>query len=572
MQNLISVIPDKCTGCGACIRSCPAPEANYYTTSEDGRKVVAVSDDKCIVCGKCLHECTHDARDFEDDTDKFFKDISKKRVVLIVSPAIRAAFPDKWVEMLKWLKQEGVFALYDMAMGGDICSWANLRAVETNKMKYAISSHCPAVVNYITTYRHDLVSDLSPVYGPAACMAAYIRTYLKVNYSIGVLSSCPGTRTDIGENSLIEYNVTFKRFEEELIRRKVNLGKSANPSAEYSFDDETGALGTILIRPSGLRDNLWSREPEINLSSASGDDVYEYIAEFGASPKHAHPVIMDCLSCSSGCAMGPAMDWDVSRFNVQDILHQQELDARSRRKTGIMNGPDKQYKKFDEIFNVKSFMRENKPRGGKRNEITAEALNAAYLKMGKTTDAEKNFNCGACGCTKCREMAEKIALGGDIPENCIMFARTSSGGGSAVVSVSGADSDKISKMTVMAEKVSAYANHLLADIENIYASLYNIDDANHQSQNRSSIVRDILSKIIGFCSSCDSIDSDNLPILISTLEKLQTAIDSLNTLIDDSVSNSTTIREAMKEVADATTELNVMVSEMIEQPAAGSAV
>lgn len=568
MQNLISVIPDKCTGCGACIRSCPAPEANFYTTSDDGRKIVQVNDDKCIVCGKCLHECKHDARDFEDDTTKFFKDIANKRVVLIVSPAIRAAFPDKWVEMLKWLKQEGVFALYDMALGGDICSWANLRAVETNKMKYALSSHCPAVVNYITTYRHDLVSDLSPVYSPAACMAVYIRTYLKVNYSIGVLTSCVGTKTDMGDSNLIEYNVTFKRFEEELIRRKVNLGRSASSSDTYSFEDETGALGTILIRPSGLRDNIWSREPEVNLSSASGKEVLKYISEFGASPKHAHPVLTDCIACEEGCALGPGMDWDVSYFAVQDILHQQELDARSRRKTGIMNGPDKQYKKFDEIFNVKSFMRDHKERGGARNEITSEALNAAYLKMGKTTDKEKSFNCGACGCSTCREMAEKIALGGDIPENCLIYARSSSGGSVDNSAVN----KKMTQMTVVAEKVRAYADHLLADIENIYASLYNIDDANHQSQSRSTIVRDILSKIVGFCNSCDSIDSDNLPILVSTLEKLQTAMDSLNSLIDDSVSNSTTIREAMKEVADATTELNVMVCELIEEPSKESAV
>lgn len=559
LQELISVIADKCTGCGACVRDCPAPEANSFKTLEDGRRIVEVNDDKCIVCGNCLHACTHDARDFEDDTDKFFKDINKKRVVLIVSPAIRTAFPETWTEVLKWLKQEGVFAIYDMSMGGDICSWANLRAIEQNKMKYAVSSHCPAVVNYITTYKQELIGDVSPVYGPAACMAAYIRTYLKVNYSIAVLNSCIATKTDMGDSNLIEYNVTFKRLEEELLRRKVNFGKK-NPDAPntYSFDEEEGTLGTIIVRPSGLRDNLWAREPEINVSSCAGHEAYEGVNEFAATPKHVHPVLLDCISCTMGCAEGPGMDRDINGFTIQDILHQQELDARSRRKTGIMNGPDKQFKKFDDIFNVKSFMREIKKNGSGSKKIPFDDLNAAYLKMGMVSESERKVNCGACGCKSCAEMAEKIHMGINVPENCIKYAQSSAGEGSSSVTA------KVGEMTEIAGKISAYANHLLADIENIYASLYNIDDANRQSQSRSSVVRDILSKIVGFCNSCDSIDSDNLPILVSTLEKLQVAIDSLNVLIDDSAANSTTIREAMREVADATTELNVMVSEMIE--------
>lgn len=559
LQKLISVIADKCTGCGACVRSCPAPEANSFRTLEDGRKIVEVNDDKCIVCGKCLHACPHDARDFDDDTDKFFKDINKKRVVLIVSPAIRTAFPETWTEVLKWLKQEGVFAIYDMSLGGDICSWANLRAIEQNKMKYTVSSHCPAIVNYVSTYKQELISDVSPVYGPAACMAVYLRTYLKINYSIAVLNSCIASRTDLGESNLIEYNITFKRLEEELIRRKVNFGKR-NPDAPatYSFDDEEGTLGATVIRPSGLRDNLWAREPEVNISSCAGDEAYDCVNEFASTPKHVHPVLLDCLSCGMGCAVGPGMDRDTNSFTIQDILHQQELDARSRRKTGIMNGPDKQFKKFDDIFNIKSFMREIKKNGSGSSKILAEDLNTAYLKMGMVDEKERKTDCGACGCKTCAEMAEKLYLGLDVPENCIKYAQSTSGDGSASVTA------KVGEMTEIAEKVSAYANHLLADIENIYASLYNIDDANRQSQSRSSVVRDILSKIVGFCNSCESIDSENLPILVSTLEKLQVAIDSLNVLIDDSAANSTTIREAMREVADATTELNVMVSEMIE--------
>ena len=559
MNNLISVIADKCTGCGACVRACSAPEANVFKTLEDGRRVVEVNDDKCIACGNCLHECPHNARDFEDDIDKFFKALRDKRIVLLVSPAIKTAFPETWSQILKWIKQEGVFAIYDMSLGGDICAWANLRSIEQGKIKNAISSHCPAVVNYITTYHPELVNDLSPVYGPAGCMAVYIRSYLKVNYAVAVLSPCVAERSDLTDgNGLIEFNITFKRLEEYLSRKRIHFNKNSD-SAPYSFDDEEGLLGSMMIRESGMRDNIWLRNPEINISSCAGvRNVYSEIAEFASTPEHVHPMLFDGLSCECGCSRGPGADWDVSVFEINNVLREMELDARSRRKTGIMNGPDKQFKHFDEIFNVKSFMRSFNKTADPREKISASELNPIFDKMGKKTEESRNINCGACGFKTCKEMAEAIYCGCNIPDNCIAYAQSTFGGDNKEMAL------RFTEISTIAEKVGDFATKLLADIENIYASLYNIDDANRQSQSRSSIVRDILSKIIGFCGSTDSIDENNLPILVSTLEKLQSSMDSLNVIIDESVDNSTTIREAMHEVADATTELNVMVHEMLD--------
>lgn len=558
MNDLISVITDKCVGCGACVRACPAPEANVFKFLEGGRKVVEVNDDKCIVCGKCLHACQHNARDYEDDIEKFFKAIRDKRVVLLVSPAIKTAFPETWNQILRWIKQEGVYAIYDMSIGGDICTWATLRSLEQGKIKNAIASHCPPVVNYITTYRPDLVNELSPVYGPAACAAVYIRTYLKVNYSVAVLTPCVGAKSDMGDSNLIDFVITFKRLEEHLSRKRVHFQKAADAVLNYDFEGEPGVLGSVMVRPAGLRDNLWVRNPDLNISAGDGvQSVYDDIIEYGATPDHVHPAVYDGMSCEYGCSRGPGMDWDVSRFEINRILHEMELEARSRRKTGIMNGPDKQFKQFDDIFNIKSFMRTYKAEKAEEKPALSE-LNPAFESMGKTTEESRKINCGACGNKTCRDMAESIFRGCNIPDNCIMFAQSTLNGNHREMTA------RYSEISDIAGKVSDFATKLLADIENIYASLYNIDDSNRQSQSRSSIVRDILSKIIGFCENSEYIDENNLPILVSTLEKLQTAMESLNYIIDESAANSTTIKEAMQEVADATTELNVMVHEMLD--------
>ena len=57
MSEIIIVRPDKCVGCNACVRACPAPEANITKMLEDGRFITNVNSDKCISCGECVKVC-----------------------------------------------------------------------------------------------------------------------------------------------------------------------------------------------------------------------------------------------------------------------------------------------------------------------------------------------------------------------------------------------------------------------------------------------------------------------------------------------------------------------------------
>ncbi len=53
-QNLISfyILPDKCQGCGICLRQCPAE-----AIAGDKRMVHVIDQEKCIKCGTCLDLC-----------------------------------------------------------------------------------------------------------------------------------------------------------------------------------------------------------------------------------------------------------------------------------------------------------------------------------------------------------------------------------------------------------------------------------------------------------------------------------------------------------------------------------
>jgi len=51
-----SILPEKCTGCGLCIKVCPT-----QATSGEKKKAHTIDNDKCTRCGACIESCKFDA-------------------------------------------------------------------------------------------------------------------------------------------------------------------------------------------------------------------------------------------------------------------------------------------------------------------------------------------------------------------------------------------------------------------------------------------------------------------------------------------------------------------------------
>lgn len=129
---------DLCTGCNKCVRGCPVLTANIAT--QEG--YVTVDPDKCIACGECFDVCPHEARDYYDDTDRFFEDLaSGKKISVILAPAFLANYPKEYQRVLGYLKSKestisAVYRSVRISQPGDISN--TLR--NTN-----FSGHFPAV-------------------------------------------------------------------------------------------------------------------------------------------------------------------------------------------------------------------------------------------------------------------------------------------------------------------------------------------------------------------------------------------------------------------------------------------
>ena len=81
---------DNCIGCNKCIRACSCVGA-CIAVEENGYARIDVDPDKCIGCGACIDACEHGAREFIDDTERFFADLKRgERISLLVAPAFKA--------------------------------------------------------------------------------------------------------------------------------------------------------------------------------------------------------------------------------------------------------------------------------------------------------------------------------------------------------------------------------------------------------------------------------------------------------------------------------------------------
>lgn len=72
---------DNCVGCNKCISACSCMGACISTDPDEHDKSrIEVDGTKCIACGACFDVCEHDARQYNDDTERFFADLNMSNV------------------------------------------------------------------------------------------------------------------------------------------------------------------------------------------------------------------------------------------------------------------------------------------------------------------------------------------------------------------------------------------------------------------------------------------------------------------------------------------------------------
>ena len=418
MRTLITNSIENCVGCNRCVRVCPIDEANITMLNEHGDMVVEADSSKCVLCGACIIVCHHESRRYEDDTERFFDDLrSGVPISVIVAPAMQTNFPE-WRRVLTWLRKLGVNAVYDVSLGADITTWAHIRHIQRHGPSPIISQPCPSIVDFILMHKNELVQYLSPVHSPMLCTAIFMNKYERINTKIAALSPCIAKAHEFEETQQIEYNVTFKHLMDYMEANNIEL-----PMEQSGFDNYQAGLGTLYPAPGGLKECLeYYFGKGLRIEKSEGSElVYKALDAYSKAPKNKLPTVFDVLNCMEGCNVGTGCshEHEASLFDIGYVMNNARQTAINKDKGQHLEAL---FAEFDGKLQLQDFYRKYTPRPVRAIPVTPSVLENAFAVLGKTDEKSKVFDCGACGCNTCYEMAMRLAKGIDVAANCLKKA------------------------------------------------------------------------------------------------------------------------------------------------------
>lgn len=416
MNSIIQTNEELCTGCNKCIYSCPVVDANVSYIVGDESKT-RVDEEKCIMCGKCLEICDHEARDYVDDTEKFFNDLKNgQSISILAAPAFKTNFSN-YKNILGYIKSSGVKEMYDVSLGADITTWAYLKALKETKAASVIAQPCPAIVNYIQKYKHDIVENLAPIHSPMMCTAVYLKKNLKIDDKLCFLSPCIAKMSEINDENTkgyISYNVTYKKLIAYINKNKVDINKY--PALDFTIS--AYSLGDVFSLPGGLKENVYHYNPTAWVKQVEGTELaYSYLDEYSERKKtnKQQPVVVDILSCSHGCNFGSGTCKNADLTDIELLTNNYRLLKKSK----LKSNPDKLIKFFDKKLNLNDFKRMYKTENIKVYKTPNEKeINDIFVSMHKFTPESKKKNCNSCGYGNCIKMATSIFNSCNHIENC----------------------------------------------------------------------------------------------------------------------------------------------------------
>lgn len=519
---------ENCIGCNKCISACSCLGANYQN-EKDGKNRIDVDGDKCVACGACFDVCKHHAREFRDDTERFFEDLKKgEQISILLAPAFLANYPGEYESVLGGLKAAGVNRIISVSFGADITTWGYINYIQKNNFMGGISQPCPAVVGYIERYIPELIPKLFPVQSPMMCGAIYAKKYMGITDKLAFISPCIAKKMEIEDENnkgFVSYNVTFDHLM-KYVREHHIKGAPCSDEIEYG-------LGSLYPMPGGLKENVyWFLGESVLIRQMEGEKhMYHFLEQNKERIIESKTpyLFVDALNCSSGCLYGTATEEEKGK--TEDTLyemlrireaskHDNAKDAWAKNMTPAqrLQYLNKQFEKLD----LNDFLRNytDRSRGCKYKIPSQLQLEHIYLEMNKGTDAQRHIDCSCCGYESCKEMAVAIFNGFNVKTNCIHYIKD----------LAEEEKEEISRLmhTLSRQKqdIIDTVAKINGEFEQLYTSVAQMEEGNNANADESTGISTEVQEVTVFCQVLeDSLGEIN--DLLKELEKNNNSVVSI---------------------------------------------
>ena len=400
-MDVIFTVREKCKGCYACVRNCPAKAIRV----KEG--IAEVMQERCVACGACISICAVGAKQARSDTGVVWHLLGQSPIVIaILSSTFPAAFPEvRPRQLVAALKKLGFSEVMETAFGAELVCREYGRLVRNNNGKPILSSTCPAVVSFIERFYPQLIDNLAPIVSPTVAMGRVIRRY-NPEAKVVFIGPCVAKKAESEDEKVagaIDAVLTFPELKEMLTAKGIDLVSQE----EEQFSGPTPHLGRLFPVPGGLL-KIADIPSDVLLSDvlvAEGiDRTIACLRELAQGKSKTS--FMDIFFCQ-GCIDGPAIDKDLSLCRRREIIVNYTASQVDAART------ESDVEKYSDIDLSRKFTNRYS-----QLETPSEEEVHNILRQINKLGTEDQLNCGACGYNSCRELAVAVCRGLAESEMC----------------------------------------------------------------------------------------------------------------------------------------------------------
>lgn len=394
-MSIVYTDREKCKGCYACIRNCPAKAIRV----REGLAEVVM--ERCIDCGACVQICRAKAKLVESDLGLTWKLLAGQQpVIALLSAPFPAAFPEaKPGQLVTALKKLGFSQVMEDSFGAELISREYARLLEKDNGKTYLSSTCPVIVAYIERYHPQLIGNLAPIVSPMIASGRLIKNRYNPEAKVVFIGPCIAKKAESRDEKVagvIDAVLTFAELKEMFAARKITpeLEEEGQFSGPKPYLGRLFAVSGGLLRAAQLSDDILANE----IINACGKQYIPKVLSEFASGNIPAKLISMCFC--EGCIDGPVIDNDLSVFKRREIISNYTMSEADPAQT------EKDIQEYADIDLSRKFTN----RAVSLPTPSEEDIQRVLEKIGRV-DPGYRMNCGACGYVGCRELAVAVCQG-----------------------------------------------------------------------------------------------------------------------------------------------------------------